>query len=784
MKTILMTAYAVNPYKGSEDGMGWNFICQAARQNRVIAVTRENNELAIRKYMLDHPEPYNQNIQFLYFDLPYWARFWKRGPKGALLYYYLWQLFLPAFIRKSSKSFDIAHNLNFHNDWTPSRLWTLGKPVVWGPIGHHPVIPHEFVLGPYGTRSYFADRLRWYTKSFIWKFDPLLRSTVKHANCIIAMNKSVERVLPLQHKKVFIIPSVGSEPVQNVINKKHIRFQVLSIGRFTELKGFDVTIKSFARFYNKLTAEEKKQTGLTLIGKGPTKELLQELAHKEGISAAVTFVDWVDRERLTQFYNEASVFLFPSHEGAGMVISEALSFGLPVICFDNCGPGEFINDQCGIKISYGTYNHTVKKFAHSLYQLFQNKTILERLSEGALSRFRHHFEWNSKGWQLQKVYDSIETKSNIIKQSKPKNKVVCVHLLNDYSGSPLVFSEAIKGLAKSGHQIDLYTSGQSQGFLTGLPVQDNTFWYRFYKNKYLRLTAFMISQMVLFLKLLKYWRQPIDIYINTILPFGAALAGKVMNKKVIYHLHETSINPPRFKKMLQLIAESTANTAIYVSHYLMKKEPLRGVTSSVVHNALPDEFVNKASSYRLHKIPGHGPFCVLMLCSLKTYKGVNDFVELAERMPHIQFELVLNSSQIYIDRFFASKKLPDNLQTYAATDNVHPFYERANLVLNLSHPDQWIETFGMTILEAMCYGIPVIAPPVGGVTELVMPNINGFLKDVRSKHDLRNTIHQIYADPILCKRLSEQALITSEKFKSDIMQQKVCEIIEKPVSKE
>ncbi len=40
---VLITAYAVNPYKGSEDGMGWNFILQAARFQRVVAVTRRNN---------------------------------------------------------------------------------------------------------------------------------------------------------------------------------------------------------------------------------------------------------------------------------------------------------------------------------------------------------------------------------------------------------------------------------------------------------------------------------------------------------------------------------------------------------------------------------------------------------------------------------------------------------------------------------------------------------------------------------------------------------------------
>ena len=80
-KTILATAYAMNPYKGSEDGMGWNFVCQIARFNQIIAITRENNRASVERYMAEHPSELYNNIQFYYFDLPYWLRFWKKGSR-------------------------------------------------------------------------------------------------------------------------------------------------------------------------------------------------------------------------------------------------------------------------------------------------------------------------------------------------------------------------------------------------------------------------------------------------------------------------------------------------------------------------------------------------------------------------------------------------------------------------------------------------------------------------------------------------------------------------------
>ena len=100
MKTILASAYAINPYKGSEDGMGWNLVLQIARFNKVIAVTRENNREHIEKYMAENPNPHYKNMEFLYFDLPYWMRFWKKGGRGAMLYYFMWQRGIVSFIDK------------------------------------------------------------------------------------------------------------------------------------------------------------------------------------------------------------------------------------------------------------------------------------------------------------------------------------------------------------------------------------------------------------------------------------------------------------------------------------------------------------------------------------------------------------------------------------------------------------------------------------------------------------------------------------------------------------
>ncbi len=403
MKTILASAYAVNPYKGSEDGMGWNFIYQIARYHKVIAVTRENNRPHIENFMKEHPEYSYENITFLYFDLPYWARFWKRGGRGALLYFYLWQRYLPAFIRKQNLKFDITHNVNFHNDWTPSYLWKLNKPFVWGPIGHHPVIPSEY-LTCYKKSYLIKDKLTLLTKKLFWTVSLSLKQTSKHAAHIFCMNQSVPGVLKLDRRKYSITPSVATQDFGFDLQQKGEKFTLITAGRLVPLKGFDLTIKSFAKFLQDQPLRRKHQCELIIVGSGPELANYINMTKALGIENHVQFIDWMSRENLMDLFRKASVFVFPSHEGAGMVVAEALSFGLPVVCLDNCGPGEFINASCGIKVSYKNYNQTIKELSLAITDLFNAPELLNRMSINARKHFESCFHWDVRGEEFRKVY--------------------------------------------------------------------------------------------------------------------------------------------------------------------------------------------------------------------------------------------------------------------------------------------------------------------------------------------------------------------------------------------
>jgi glycosyltransferase involved in cell wall biosynthesis len=405
MKTILMSAYAVNPLKGSEDGMGWNYIVAAARSNKVIAVTRRNNRKDIEAFintdMSENQQVYG-NITFLYFDWPKWMLFWKKGPLLSMIYYYFWQLSLVVWLKVKAIDCDIVHNLNFHNDWTPSFLWLLNKKFVWGPVGHHPRIPKAFAK-VYGSKEYLKDTALWALKWCFWNLDPLLFLTKKKAKSIWCMHEDAANKLNL-NEGYFVHPSIAAESVE-MKEPQTSQFTVLSVGRFVPLKGFDVTVKSFAEFYRTLSIEDRNRVRLVLVGKGPCKQLIKDLIVSEGIQQSTVMLDWMSQNDLHQLYSDASVFLYPSHEGAGMVVAEAMRYNTPVVCWNNMGPGTIIHTESNLKVEYESYSKSVNSFAEKLKRLLTDISYYQKEADLAGQRFKASLSWDVKAEQLNQFYN-------------------------------------------------------------------------------------------------------------------------------------------------------------------------------------------------------------------------------------------------------------------------------------------------------------------------------------------------------------------------------------------
>ncbi len=76
MKKIFVSAYACEPGKGSEPGIGWNVVNQLSRYFEVHVLTRANNREVIEAFYRENSPAFAP--VFHYYDLPRWLSFWKK----------------------------------------------------------------------------------------------------------------------------------------------------------------------------------------------------------------------------------------------------------------------------------------------------------------------------------------------------------------------------------------------------------------------------------------------------------------------------------------------------------------------------------------------------------------------------------------------------------------------------------------------------------------------------------------------------------------------------------
>lgn len=359
--------------------------------------------------------------------------------------------------------------------------------------------------------------------------------------------------------------------------------------------------------------------------------------------------------------------------------------------------------------------------------------------------------------------------------------IAFAHLYNDRSGSPRVLHGVISDLATD-HDCRLFIGSDGDGILDAYSTISTKYWYRRTRYKFTTLITFALSQISLVYSLMRTLRRPKEdvVYINTLLPFGAAIFGRLSGRRVIYHLHEVSLSPAILQWFLTWIARLCADHLIYVSKFHQSSLPVLGVPYSVIYNSIDDSIAVEAAGHAyLHR--ENGIFSVLMLASGRNYKGIPEFIRLARELEcrdDIRFTLVLSSDENNIRDAEEKIGLPRNMTFAPATTNPATYYRKAGLVLNLSRVDSCQETFGLTILEAMAFGIPVIAPPVGGPTEIVANGKDGFLIDSRKTLELRQRVLDFADDPAQSLRLSENARLKAGQFDSSRFHEAIRHILD------
>lgn len=132
---------------------------------------------------------------------------------------------------------------------------------------------------------------------------------------------------------------------------------VLSVGQFIYRKGYDLLLKSCKNL--------DKSIGIYIVGGKPTEEYL--ILKRDLNLTNVHFVDFMQKDKLADYYRAADLFVLPTREDIwGLVINEAMAYGLPVITTDKCVAGvEMIKNNGEICSINTDWRNKIEKFAFS-----------------------------------------------------------------------------------------------------------------------------------------------------------------------------------------------------------------------------------------------------------------------------------------------------------------------------------------------------------------------------------------------------------------------------------
>lgn len=405
MRIILVSAYGCEPGLGSEQGVGWNWVLQMAKKNKVHVITRANNQSKIEGHL---PENLRDNVIFYYYDTPNVLRKLKNRAKGLYLYYFFWQIGIISVAKKIIQQHNPSYimHLTFGSMWMPTFLHFFKTPFIWGPVGGGDCEPINFFrILP------LKQRLQAYLRLSMNKFiciNPFIHSVCKRSIAILCRTDSSGNVLPTRYnKKKYTILETAIEDLQGTLSEKLSKncINIISIGRLMPSKNIISAVKALALLTN------DKVFKYTIIGSGPERSNIEKVIRENNLTDKVSIISEIPRDEIIEYLSQSDIFLFPSlREGGSWALMEAMAMELPVVCLNWSGMQVITDDSCAIRLSVTTPMQMPKDMAEAIINLIDNPAQRKQLGEFGRKRVQEVFNWDAKGEFMEDLLDKLDKK--------------------------------------------------------------------------------------------------------------------------------------------------------------------------------------------------------------------------------------------------------------------------------------------------------------------------------------------------------------------------------------
>jgi glycosyltransferase involved in cell wall biosynthesis len=382
---VLLSAYACEPNRGGEAEVGWQRMLQMrAFADEVWTLTRANNQSVIEA----DPVSMDPKLHFLYYDLPPWAQRLKKRRLFLHVYFILWQWGAYRTAQKQHRKtpFDCVYHVTFASMLAVSFMGKLGIPFVIGPIAGGERAPHRLRRSmPFRGKT--TELLR-DVAMVLQRYNPLARSAYAAADRIYVASPDSMKLVPRKwHAKTNVQLAIAIEFPKEMRAKcaRSGNSRFVFIGRLLPLKGVHFAVRALAQIRQRIP-----DATLAIIGGGPYEKWLRGVVDRCGVTNSVEFIGTLPRNQILNTLHQYTALIFPSlRDSGGMVVLEALSCGVPVVCLDLGGPGVLVNESCGIVVpTIGVTERQIEKAIGEAMVRLASLSDAERanLSQGAVAR--------------------------------------------------------------------------------------------------------------------------------------------------------------------------------------------------------------------------------------------------------------------------------------------------------------------------------------------------------------------------------------------------------------
>ncbi|MDB4467392.1 glycosyltransferase [Akkermansiaceae bacterium] len=397
---VLISAYACEPNRGSEEGVGWNIVRRLARSHSLTVITRKRNTEVI----LSCEEEWVKGVRWVFIDPPKSLTFWKKGARGVQVYYLMWQYLLWRKAKELMKdeTFDLTHHLTFGKYWVPSLLAGLNTPFVFGPVGGGESAPAP-LRGGFSLKGKMSESSRELIQKGLLMCPPA-QTLYRRAGWTLAATRQTEealKALGVERVSVQVQSGLGGDELAALAGygelcekrkfdgKRPLR--LVTACRLIHWKGVDLALETISEL-----VKRGHDVVLTVLQGGPELANLKTMAADLGIADRITFAGRLPS--LVDVYQEigaADALLHPAlHEAFGQSCLEALGIGVPVVCLKWGGPGLIVDDTCGVRISPGSREETVNSLSNAVLRLYGEDQERTFSAEQCRSRAAQ-FSWSA-----------------------------------------------------------------------------------------------------------------------------------------------------------------------------------------------------------------------------------------------------------------------------------------------------------------------------------------------------------------------------------------------------